>query len=318
MYSGRAALDLLRREKFEVVLLDLMMPEMSGFEVLCRMKADPELRDLPVIVLSALDELDAIVRCIEAGAEDYLPRPFNPVLLQARINACLEKKRLRDREQAIAAQLRDEKEHSEALLLNILPQTIMARLRAGESAIADHFAAVTILFCDIVDFTPLAGRVAPAELIEMLNRLFTGFDQLAVERGLEKIKTIGDAYMVAGGLPEPRAEHAIAVADMGLRMLDVVHETAEALGRPLSVRIGIHSGPVVAGIIGRNKFIYDVWGDTVNTASRMETYGAPGRVHVSDATQQLIEGAFRCEARDALDIRGKGVMQTFFVTGRSL
>ena len=132
VYSGRAALDLLRREKFEVVLLDLMMPEMSGFEVLCRMKADPELRDLPVIVLSALDELDAIVRCIEAGAEDYLPRPFNPVLLQARINACLEKKRLRDREQAIAAQLRDEKEHSEALLLNILPQTIMARLRAGE------------------------------------------------------------------------------------------------------------------------------------------------------------------------------------------
>ena len=109
----------------------------------------------------------------------------------------------------------------------------------------------------------------------MLNRLFTGFDQLAVERGLEKIKTIGDAYMVAGGLPEPRAEHAIAVADMGLRMLDVVHETAEALGRPLSVRIGIHSGPVVAGIIGRNKFIYDVWGDTVNTASRMETYGRP-------------------------------------------
>ena len=191
-------------------------------------------------------------------------------------------------------------------------------MRAGESAIADHFAAVTILFCDIVDFTRLAGRVAPVELIEMLNRLFTGFDHLAVERGLEKIKTIGDAYMVVGGLPEPtRGPRNRGRRYGAARCSTWCTRPAPALGRPLSVRIGIHTGPVVAGVIGRNKFIYDVWGDTVNTASRMETYGAPGRVHVSDATQQLIDDAFRCEARDALDVRGKGVMQTFFVTGRS-
>jgi class 3 adenylate cyclase len=313
VYGGREALALLRREHFDIVLLDLMMPEMSGFEVLCRMKADAALRELPVIVLSALDELDTIVRCIEAGAEDYLPRPFNPVLLQARITACLEKKRLRDREHAIAEELRREKEHTEALLLNILPQTIVQRLRGGESEIAEHFEQATILFCDIVDFTSLAGGVAPVELIGILNRLFTAFDHLATERGLEKIKTIGDAYMVAGGLPEPRTDHAVAIADLALAMLAAVRDTGRAIGRELIVRVGINSGPVIAGIIGRNKFIYDVWGDTVNTASRMETYGAPGRIHLSETTQALIVGTYKCEPRGIIDIRGKGPMPTYFL-----
>jgi adenylate cyclase len=314
--DGRSALHRVASDHFDLVLLDLMMPEMNGFEVLCRMKADPALRDVPVIMISALDEIDSIVRCIEAGAEDYLPKPFNPVLLRARINAALEKKRLRDREHAFTRQLQTEKDKSEILLLHILPKSVVARLRQGETSIADGFTEVTILFSDLVGFTRLASVLPPAQVVELLNHLFTEFDRLAFERGLEKIKTNGDAYMVAGGLPEPRDDHAVAVADMALHMVDVVAAAGSMLGRPLQVRIGIHSGAAVAGIIGKHKFIYDVWGDTVNTANRMESHGVPDRVQISAATFHRVRDAFRCEPRGPQEIKGKGMMETYFLLNR--
>ena len=314
--DGRSALHQVASDHFDLVLLDLMMPEMNGFEVLCRMKADPALRDVPVIMISALDEIDSIVRCIEAGAEDYLPKPFNPVLLRARINAALEKKRLRDREHAFTRQLQTEKDKSEILLLHILPKSVVARLRQGETAIADGFTEVTILFSDLVGFTRLASVMPPAQVVELLNYLFTEFDRLAFERGLEKIKTNGDAYMVAGGLPEPRDDHAVAVADMALHMIDVVSAAGSMLGRPLQVRIGIHSGAAVAGIIGKHKFIYDVWGDTVNTANRMESHGVPDRVQISAATYHRVRESFRCEPRGPQEVKGKGMMETYFLLSR--
>ncbi len=314
--DGRSALHQVASDHFDLVLLDLMMPEMNGFEVLCRMKADPALRDVPVIMISALDEIDSIVRCIEAGAEDYLPKPFNPVLLRARINAALEKKRLRDREHAFTRQLQTEKDKSEILLLHILPKSVVARLRQGETAIADGFTEVTILFSDLVGFTRLASVMPPAQVVELLNHLFTEFDRLAFERGLEKIKTNGDAYMVAGGLPEPRDDHAVAVADMALHMIDVVSAAGSMLGRPLQVRIGIHSGAAVAGIIGKHKFIYDVWGDTVNTANRMESHGVPDRVQISAATYHRVRESFRCEPRGPQEVKGKGMMETYFLLSR--
>jgi adenylate cyclase len=314
--DGRAALARLAETEFDLVLLDLMMPEMNGFEVLCRMKAERRTRDIPVIMVSALDELDSVVRCIEAGAEDYLPKPFNPVLLRARINASLEKKRLRDREQAFTEQLSAEKEKSEALLLNILPKTIVARMRQGEVHIADRFDEVTILFSDLVGFTAIASKFPPSRVIDMLNGVFLQFDALASEHGLEKIKTIGDAYMVAGGLPEPRADHAAATASMALRMIDIVKSTGKTLGETLQIRIGIHTGAAIAGVIGRHRFIYDVWGDTVNTASRMESYGVPNRVHLSAATYHRIKDAYLCESRSPLEIKGKGSMQTYLLKQR--
>jgi adenylate cyclase len=314
--DGRSALKQIASDRFDLVLLDLMMPEMNGFEVLCRMKADPALRDVPVIMISAFDEIDSIVRCIEAGAEDYLPKPFNPVLLRARINAALEKKRLHDREHAFTHQLQTEKDKSELLLLNILPKSVVARMRQGETSIADGFTEVTILFSDLVGFTNLASVMPPAQVVGLLNHLFTEFDRLAFERGLEKIKTIGDAYMVAGGLPEPRADHAIAVADMALHMIDVVAAAGSTLGQPLEVRVGVHSGAAVAGIIGKHKFIYDVWGDTVNTANRMESHGVPNRVQISAATYQRVRDAFRCEPRGPQEFKGKGMLETYFLLGR--
>jgi adenylate cyclase len=308
--NGASALAMTAAESCDLVLLDLMMPGMNGFEVLCRLKADAGTRHIPVIMISALDELDSAVRCIEAGAEDYLPKPFNPVLLRARIGAALERKRLLD-------ELHTEKERSEALLLNILPRTIVERMRRGETVIADRIAASTILFSDIVDFSSLAAKCSPDETVRLLELLFSRFDALAARHGVEKIKTIGDGYMVAGGLPETRVEHAVAVAEMALAMLDAVEAARDALDQPLQLRVGLHTGELVAGVIGTRKFAYDVWGDTVNTAKRMESGGLPGRVHVSAATREALGDAFRFEPRGWLEVKGKGSMETYFLYRRS-
>jgi class 3 adenylate cyclase/CHASE3 domain sensor protein len=206
-----------------------------------------------------------------------------------------------------------EKERSEALLLNTLPRPIAERLHRGEMVIADRIAAATVLFSDLVDFTALTVRLPAERMIEVLRRLFDRFDALAASLGLEKIKTIGDGYMVAGGVPEERPDHAAAVAEMAIEMREASSLLAGELGTPLRLRIGIHSGPLVAGVIGTHKFVYDVWGDTVNTANRMEKYGAPGRIHISAATRDLLGDRFCFEARGGLEIKGKGVMETFFL-----
>jgi adenylate cyclase len=308
--GGAAALTMIAAEGFDLVLLDLMMPGMSGFEVLSRLKADGGTRHIPVIMISALDELDSTVRCIEAGAEDYLPKPFNPVLLRARINACLEKKRLLD-------ELHAEKERSEALLLNILPRTIVERMRRGETAIADRIAEATVLFSDLVDFTLLSATLSPEETVKLLGLLFSQFEDLAVLHGLETIKTIGDGYMVTGGILEQQPNAAVAVAEMALSMLEVVERAGRAIDKKLQLRIGVHTGgPIVAGVLGTHKIAYDVWGDTVNTAKRMESYGLPGQIHVSAATRRLLGDAFRFEPRGLLDVKGKGSMETYFVYRR--
>ena len=200
--NGAAALELVAGQDFDIILLDLIMPEMSGFEVLRRLKANERTSHVPVIVISALDELDSVVRCIEAGAEDYLTKPFNPILLRARVGASLEKKWLRDREKKFIADLEQEKRRSEALLLNILPQKIVDRMRNGETVIADRVLEATILFCDLVGFTTLSQELPADRVIDFLSRIFSAFDQLAAEQGVEKIKTIGDAYMAAAGIPQ--------------------------------------------------------------------------------------------------------------------
>jgi adenylate cyclase len=314
--DGHSALELLSRAEFDLVLLDLMMPDINGFDVLRRLKENPALRHIPVIMISALDEIDSIVRCIEAGAEDYIPKPFDPVLLAARIDATLERKRLRDREHAFTVELQAEKSKSDALLLNILPAGIVERMRRGEVGIADRFPEATILFSDLVGFTHLSSKSSPGQIIEILNNLFSSFDALARQLRLEKIKTIGDAYMVAGGLPEVQPDHAVAVADMALGMIDAVHRIGLEFGENLQARIGIHSGEVVAGIIGQHRFIYDVWGDTVNTASRLETSGLPDRIQISEETYERIRDKFHCELRGPVEVKGKGAMLTYFLGTR--
>ncbi len=209
-----------------------------------------------------------------------------------------------------------QREHarSERLLLNVLPAPVAARLKRRDEVIADRFAEATVLFADIVDFTPLSAALAPEDVVALLDDLFTAFDRLADEKGLEKIKTIGDAYMVAGGIPTPRGDHCEAVTEMAFAMLREC-EGRRAGGSDLQLRIGIDTGPVVAGVIGRRKFIYDLWGDTVNTASRMESHGAPGSIQVTERVHARLCDRYRMEPRESIEVKGKGPMRTWLLVG---
>ncbi len=311
--GGREALQHLEDHDVELVLLDLFMPDIDGYEVLERMKADPRWQQIPVIVLSAGGNTDSFVRCIEAGAEDYLAKPANPVLLRSRTMASLERKRLRDREKEYLEQIRIERDKSDKLLLNILPVPIAERLKAGEQTIADAASSATVLFCDVVGFTTMSARLAPEVIVQRLNKVFRAFDALAEKHGVEKIKTIGDAYMAVAGVPVAVEDHARRITDMAIDMLVAVDTYSREESEPLQVRIGINSGPVVAGVIGTAKFAYDLWGDTVNTASRMESSGEPGRIQVSASTREQLGNHCKLLERGTIEVKGKGPMTTYFI-----
>ena len=219
------------------------------------------------------------------------------------------------REDALTA-LRTEQAKSESLLLNILPRSIADRLKDDSTTIADQFDAASILFADVVDFTPFSERLPAAEVVGILDHLFTHFDVLADRYGLEKIKTIGDCYMVAAGVPTPRPDHAQALALMAIDMREAMHESHEVAHFGLELRIGINSGPVVAGVIGRKRFLYDLWGDAVNTASRMESHGTPGQIQVTASTRELLQDEFELEPRGTVTIKGKGAIETWYLVGR--
>ena len=212
--------------------------------------------------------------------------------------------------------LRQEQEQTERLLLNILPQPIAQRLKHEQTTIAESFADVSVMFADIVGFTELSSRTSPTELVEILNVIFSEFDQLAELHDLEKIKTIGDAYMVVGGLPKPQSNHAIAIAEMALDMQVVIAQFNQETGNSLNMRIGINTGSVVAGVIGTKKFIYDLWGDTVNIASRMESHSLPGKIQVTEATYQHLRDRYLFDRRGRISVKGKGEMATYFLIGR--
>jgi guanylate cyclase len=254
------------------------------------------------------------------GASPAIPRWFTTTMLGLNVAVCgtivftLLAVFARQRRDALAA-LREEQARAESLLLNILPRSIADRLKAETRTIADHVNAVSILFADVVDFTPLAERLPPAEVVGVLDQLFSHFDGLAERYGLEKIKTIGDCYMVAAGVPAPRSDHAQALALMALDMQAAMRTVDEVRHLGLELRIGINSGPVVAGVIGRKRFLYDLWGDAVNTASRMESHGTSGRIQITRATKELLEDEFVCESRGTISLKGKGETETWYLVG---
>jgi len=322
--DGRDAIGKLLEKPYDIMLLDMEMPEMNGMEVLAAMRLEPKIGDVPVIVISGAEQLELAVQCIEAGAEDYLSKPPNPTLLRARVMTSLEKKRLLDLDRLRFAQLQAEKElvelekeKSERLLLNILPGAIAGRLKGGEKTIANGHAIVSVMFADLVGFTAMSRKTTPEKLVSILDAIFTAFDHIVETHGVEKIKTIGDCYMLVGGLPTYRDDHAHAVADAALEMLEALDRLNEENGIDLKMRIGIHTGPVVAGVIGKIKFTYDLWGDTVNVASRMESSGSPGMVHLSEQTQKALDGSFILEERGMVECKGLGQVNTFFLKGRN-
>lgn len=308
--NGEEALEIAAAAQPALILLDINMPGMDGFETCRRLKADPATQEIVIIFLSARDSVADKVEGLKLGAVDYVSKPFQFEEVVARVHTQLALKRARE-------ELRAMRDKAEKLLLNILPQSVAERLKSGERSVVNAIPEATIFFSDLVGFTPLAASLSPGDLVRFLNEVFSEMDRLAAQHGLEKIKTIGDAYMLAGGVPDPRPDHAQAVADFALDLAERLPNIASAGGIPVRLRIGIHSGPVVAGVIGENKFAYDLWGDTVNTASRLESSGIEGRIHISAETRELLGDAYSTEPRGLIEIKGKQAMETYLLTGKN-
>jgi class 3 adenylate cyclase len=305
--DGREAIEKIRRENFDLVLLDMEMPELDGMGVLLEIRNDPELRGLPVIVISGAEQVDAAVKCIEAGAEDYLPKPFNPTLLRARVTTSLEKKRLRDLDRIRLAQLQIEKQRSDDLLHIILPEDVADELKSTNTVRPRLISEVGVLFSDIVGFTSFCHDHSPEQVHGYLQSLVEAFEEIAARHGLEKIKTIGDAFMATAGMSSPMENPAMNCVACGLDMI------AAAASQPpyWKLRIGVHVGPVVGGVVGKRKFQFDVWGDTVNTAARMEQSGLPGGLTLSASSWNRVKESHTGVSLGTIEVKGKGGMEIF-------
>lgn len=311
--DGPSALELLRRQPVDLVLLDVMMPGMSGSEVLAAMKQDMDLRELPVIMISALDDQEIVVRCLELGAEDYLPKPFDPAVLNARVTASLEKRRLRKEQAAYLDQVERERERADRLLTAMVPTGAVSELKATDTVAPRRFEDVAVMFCDIVGFTEFCDRTSPEEVVSGLDAQVVAFERISERHRMEKIKTIGDAYMMVSGIPVIRADHAEICAAAAFEMLEAVRAFNRRHQVEWAIRVGMNSGPVVAGIIGTKKFAYDLWGDTVNIASRMESHGQAGQIQVSEVTKQLLEGKYDFQSMGVTEIKNSAPMPTYLL-----
>ncbi len=311
------------KNRYDLIMLDLQMPGMDGFAVMEGLKAIETDGYLPVLVLTAQPAHK--LRALKAGAKDFISKPFDLGEVLIRVYNMLEVRLLHLETKRLYDRLLSEQRVSELLLLNVLPQSIAERYKGRTEitadgfteVIADSFPEVTVLFADIVGFTKFSESVSVEILLGVLNDIFSRFDKIADARGLEKIKTIGDSYMVAAGLPVPVTDHAVRAAHMALDMIAAMNRFNEQSSYKLHVRIGIDTGAAVAGVIGKRKFLYDLWGEVVNTASRIESHGLPGRIHLTDATRQRLTSPFVLEERGPIDIKGKGEMHTWFLNSRN-
>ena len=312
--DGMEAIKITEKSQLDLILLDIIMPNMNGYEVLGFLKKDKRYHEIPVIMLSSMDDLTSIYRCIELGADDYVTKPFDKLVLEARISACIEKKQLRDKEKILLGEIRKEKEKSDNLLLNILPKDIANRLKSGEELIADKHNEVSILFADIVEFTPQSKNLNPKELVTILNTIFSKFDDLSTKYNIEKIKTIGDNYFAVSGLrsnvKNPALNIILMAKDM-IKTIKTINKTIDSM--ELTIRIGVHTGTIVAGVIGKNKFAYDLWGATVNKASRMESTGIKNKIQISKETYNIIKKYIMISERREVDIKGIGSTDTYII-----
>lgn len=317
-------MDLHRQNRYDLILLDLNMPEMDGFQVMKGLKSIENDGILPVLVITA--QPSEKLRALKFGALDFLSKPFDIAEVLARVQNLLLVRLFNLETQKLYEQILVEQDLSEMLLRNMLPQAISERLKGRSKLTADHlnqaivdsYANVTVLFGDIVGFTAFSQVVSPEVMVGVLNDLFTRFDRIAEHHGLEKIKTIGDCYMAVAGLPVEVPDHADRAANMSLDMLFAIQDFNSSSQYQLNIRIGISSGAAVAGIIGKSKFLYDLWGDVVNTASRMESHGIAGRIQLSEATRLALIQPFSLEHRGVIDVKGKGEMSTWFLNNRAL
>jgi len=309
--DGREAMDLLADGMFDLVLLDIEMPVMDGYGVLEAMKNDPGLRDIPVVVISAVEDMAAIVKGIELGAQDFLPKDFDRVLFAARVGACLDQKQLRDQEASYLAQIETERRRADDLLHATLPARAVSELKATNEVKPRRYEDVVVMIADVVGFTDYCDKNPPELAVRHLQNLVSRFEEITFSHGLEKIKTIGDAYMATADLLQPHADAPLATARCALDMTRV----AASMTDGWQVRIGFHIGPVVAGVIGRHQHLFDIWGDTVNTAARISSMAAPDTVYASADVWAHLQGRCKGTSKGALPAKGKGALDVFQIEG---
>jgi class 3 adenylate cyclase/CheY-like chemotaxis protein len=305
--NGCEALKRLKDEPFDLILLDVMMPGLDGYTVLGHVKSHDAWRHIPVIMISALTDMRSIVRCIADGAEDYLPKPFEPVLLEARIGACLERKRLHDREVAHLEAIEHERRRADELLHAILPAPAVAELKAKGSVQPRLFSEVAVLFVDLVDFTAWCHAHRPEEVVADVQRLADAFETFAHGHGMEKIKTIGDAFMATANLLRPHSDPVMAAVRCARDMASVAYAGSSGW----RIRAGIHIGPVVGGVVGRTKFSFDLWGDTVNVAARLSALGSEGAIHLSADAFERVRDRCIVLAVGRFPLKGKGEVEVY-------
>ncbi len=312
-----------KENNYDLILLDLHMPIMDGFQVMASLREIETSGYLPVLVITAQPEEK--LRALKSGARDFISKPFNLAEVLVRVQNLLEVRLLNLQTKSLFEQVVAEQRVSEHLLNNVLPEVIVKRLKQQpefqadnlSKVIADTFPEVTVLFADIVGFTKFAETVSARVLVDVLNEIFTKFDNITDHRGLEKIKTIGDSYMAAAGLPLPMHNHAEQAAHAAFDMLEAMERFNQKNDYKFEIRVGMNSGSVVAGVIGVRKFLYDIWGDVVNTASRMESQGVPGKIQITDSTQIRLGQSFITQNMGYKDIAGKGAVNTWFLVNRS-
>ena len=309
--NGREALEKMRQSAVDLVLLDIMMPELDGYGVLEELRTDTALRDIPVVMISALEDVNSVVRCIELGATDYLTKPFNPVLLKARVDKCIERARYKAQEAAHLARIESEKRRADELLTTVLPRSIARALKLSGRLAPQRYEDVSVLFCDVVGFTAYSERHPPETVFAELESLVDRFEEIAQRHGLEKIKTVGDAFMATANLLSPLDEPVHAAVACGLDMVSAT----QAVRADWAVRIGIDHGPVSAGIMGKRQFQFDVWGDTVNTAARIEEFGRPGSVNVSGRAWLQLRNRAQGRSLGFVDLKGKEKLEVIECAG---
>jgi class 3 adenylate cyclase len=305
--DGHAALAALQEASFDLVLLDVLMPGLTGLQVLEALRGMPGGMEVPVLVITALDDRETIMRCIRAGAEDRVPKPFDPVILRARVTAALERKRLRDREKAHLAVIEQERRRADELLGAILPGPAVAELKATDRVRPRRFDNVTILFADVVGFTAFCDSHPPEEVVRNVEELVEWFEALAELNGLEKIKTVGDAFLATGNLLLPHADAPLAAVRCALAMADA----AAQLPSPWSIRAAVHIGPAVAGVVGRHKLAFDLWGDTVNVAAHLASLGLDPGIYCTTPVWRLLEGRIGGSLLGSMPIKGKGALEVW-------
>ena len=314
--NGRMALDLVQGDIPDLVLLDILMPEVDGLET-CRLLKEMEpTRDIPVIFISSLDETADKLKGFEAGGVDYITKPFHPAEVLARVATHLNIRCLQFQLKEKNRLLEEERRKSEALLLNVLPARVARELMDHGQCTPQCFAEVTVGFIDIVAFTASASRLTPEYLIDELNALFTAFDHIAETHRCERMKTIGDAYLFVCGLSEPNQRHAQAMAAAALDSIAWLEARNQVAEQRWQVRIGLHAGPVIGGIVGVNKYLYDIFGDTVNTASRLEQLARPMHICISQAVRDRLADEFVLAGPERVEMRGKGPQDIYVLQGR--